>query len=767
DAASPEGIEVALTGTALRATTNASGGFLLEAVPPGTYELTASKPGYATVRQSLSLSAGDAPTLSLSMQRARGRLSGVITLEAASTSAGIAVTLTGTSAATTTDAEGRFVLEDLPLGPSALVAVKDGYTALQLSVEVKERDSTPVTQVLARIRGRVEGQVRLEGSTAHDGIQVSLLGETPRATTDAEGRFVLGNLLPGTYTLLAEKDLFVVARQQVVVKASEAASVTLTLPRMKGEVRGSVSRDDAGDLENGGIEVSVTGTTLRTTTSAEGLFVFTGVPTGRQEVRASLEGYAEDRQPVQVQEGPGVFTALTLVRLRGRVEGQVTLSDGASASGITVSLTGTNTRATTDAEGRFVMAGIPTGTYEVVTRKEHYTQETRSVEVTAGATATTSFLLTRLQPPTVTTFSERGVQGGRLTLTGENLDYSRDTFSVTVGGVAATEVLFRSNTRIILRLPHTVSPGLWDVVMKTEDPSRTFSAKIRVVAQTTLASGLFYALGVKPDATLGYFSGFSSEPVEDVPEKAKTGIVSVSSGEKDALALREDGTVVAWGRNSNGQGNVPQGLAGVIAIASGFNFNVALKDDGTVVAWGANGSGQSTVPEGLTDVIALSAGVSHALALKADGTVVAWGNNNYGQSTVPEGLTDVVQVSAGRNQSVARRADGSLVVWGYPPVGTPLPQGLTGVTTVALSRNSEIYGLAVTSDTSVIAWGEADDTLGTGVPPPVQANVVALVAGPDFASLALYRDGSVAAWGLSAGSTLELPRGLVLRVPAP
>ncbi|RKH39882.1 carboxypeptidase regulatory-like domain-containing protein [Corallococcus sicarius] len=684
--ASFAGIEVSLTGTALRTTTDAGGAFLLEAVPPGTYELTASKAGYTTVRQSLSLSAGDAPTLSLSMQRARGRLSGAITLEAASTSAGIAVTLMGTSVATTTDAEGRFALEDL---------------------------------------------------------------------------------LPGAYTLRAEKDLFVVGRQEVVVKAAEETSVALTLPRMKGELRGGVSRDDAGDLENGGIEVSVTGTDLRTTTSAEGLFVFTGVPAGLQEVRAHLEGYAEDREPVQVQGDQSVFTALTLVRLRGRVEGQVALSDGASAAGLTVSLTGTTALATTDAEGRFTLEGLPTSTYELVTHKERYTQETRSVEVTAGATARASFLLTRLQPPTVTAFSERGVQGGRLTLTGENLDYSRQPYDVTVGGVAAKEVLFRSSTRIVLRLPHAVSPGLRDVVMKTEDPARTFSAKVRVVAQTTLAGGLFFALGIKPDDTLGYYSGFSSEPVQDVPEQAKTGIVSVSTGEKDALALREDGTVVAWGRNSDGQSNVPQGLSGVIAIASGFDFNVALKDDGTVVAWGANDGGQSTVPAGLTDVIAVSAGAYHALALKADGTVVAWGYNTYNKATVPEGLTDVVQVSAGRNQSAARRADGSLVVWGYPPVGTPLPQGLTGVKTFALSRNSEVYGLAVTSDTSVIAWGEADDILGTGVPPPVQANVVALVAGPDFASLALYRDGSVAAWGLSAGSSLEFPRGLVLRVPVP
>ena len=50
---------------------------------------------------------------------------------------------------------------------------------------------------------------------------------------------------------------------------------------------------------------------------------------------------------------------------------------------------------------------------------------------------------------------------------------------------------------------------------------------------------------------------------------------------------------------------------------------MALKADGTVVAWGDNGEGQADVPAGLTDVIAIAAGLSHSVALKSDGTVVA------------------------------------------------------------------------------------------------------------------------------------------------
>ena len=44
--------------------------------------------------------------------------------------------------------------------------------------------------------------------------------------------------------------------------------------------------------------------------------------------------------------------------------------------------------------------------------------------------------------------------------------------------------------------------------------------------------------------------------------------------------------------------------------------SVALKQDGTVVAWGGNGSGQTTVPAGLSGVVAIAAGWGNTVALK-------------------------------------------------------------------------------------------------------------------------------------------------------
>lgn len=141
-------------------------------------------------------------------------------------------------------------------------------------------------------------------------------------------------------------------------------------------------------------------------------------------------------------------------------------------------------------------------------------------------------------------------------------------------------------------------------------------------------------------------------------------VVAIAAGSAHNLALKKNGTVVAWGSNQSGATTVPAGLSQVVAISTQSSHNLALKYDGTVVAWGDNNSGQQNIPPGLNEVVAISAGRWHNLALKSNGTVVAWGSNDRGQSAVPTGLNNVVLISAGSGHSIAIKADGTVVGWG-------------------------------------------------------------------------------------------------------
>jgi alpha-tubulin suppressor-like RCC1 family protein len=114
--------------------------------------------------------------------------------------------------------------------------------------------------------------------------------------------------------------------------------------------------------------------------------------------------------------------------------------------------------------------------------------------------------------------------------------------------------------------------------------------------------------------------------------------------------------VSAWGNNFFGQlgnetynadSNTPVEVsnldgAEVKSLAGGQGHSLALKNDGTVWAWGLNQDGRlgdgtntdSSTPVQVSDldgVKGIAAGGAHSLALKDDGTAWAWGANPYGQ----------------------------------------------------------------------------------------------------------------------------------------
>ena len=90
--------------------------------------------------------------------------------------------------------------------------------------------------------------------------------------------------------------------------------------------------------------------------------------------------------------------------------------------------------------------------------------------------------------------------------------------------------------------------------------------------------------------------------------------------------------VACWGYNANGQTTTPASLGVCSAIAAGGYHTVALKENGTVVAWGAgttsqaNGGstnlefGQCITPTILTSAAEISAGYGHTVALRVSAT---------------------------------------------------------------------------------------------------------------------------------------------------
>jgi hypothetical protein len=252
----------------------------------------------------------------------------------------------------------------------------------------------------------------------------------------------------------------------------------------------------------------------------------------------------------------------------------------------------------------------------------------------------------------------------------------------------------------------------------------------------------------------------SPAPETNVPAGLR-GVQAIAAGDTHALALRADGTVVAWGSNTNGQSTVPSGLNEVVSIAAGGNISGVVRSDGTVQLWGDATGNATTPPPGLTGVRQLAIGggnasrIYHALALKSDGTVVGWGDNTRGQATPPANLTNVVAIAASDRLSVALQADGTVVRWGTTFAGAlPFPTGLNGIRAIASSGGAG-HALALRTDGTVVGWGS--NSSGQATPPAGLDQVVGIATGVTH-SLALKTDGTVVAWGSTTGARSLVPR---------
>ncbi len=342
-----------------------------------------------------------------------------------------------------------------------------------------------------------------------------------------------------------------------------------------------------------------------------------------------------------------------------------------------------------------------------------------------------------------------------------------------------------------------------------------------------IASGNNNSLALKNDGTMwawgsNYYGqlgdGTRTDKTTAVQVSGLSGITAIAGGYSHSLALKNDGTVWAWGDNYYGQlgdGIQPyvpyistavqvNGLSGITAIARGYSHSLALKNDGTVWAWGSNVYGQlgdGTVVDRatavqvsrLSGITAIAGGYLHSLALKNDGTVWAWGSNVYGQlgdGTVVDkatavqvsGLSGITAIASGYSHSLALREDGTVWAWGNNDNGQ-LGDGTTMYATTAvqvsgLSRITAIAGgglhsLALKNDGTVWAWGNnLRRQLGEGIPAYVSQyemavqvsglNYITAIASGYSHSLAQLYYGDVQAWGnneygqLGDGTTTDM-----------
>ncbi|WP_240416785.1 fibronectin type III domain-containing protein [Paenibacillus periandrae] len=297
---------------------------------------------------------------------------------------------------------------------------------------------------------------------------------------------------------------------------------------------------------------------------------------------------------------------------------------------------------------------------------------------------------------------------------------------------------------------------------------------------SNLTSGTTYNLKV----TAGDASGnVSSASVITVTLKSlppfKNDIVA---GPHTNYALKEDGTLWAWGSNRYGQlqdgtttdRTMPVNVGSkIIDVAAELTYSVALRNDTTVIEIGDGATGQP-LPK-LINIKQVAAGRYHTLALKDDGTVWSWGSNSYGQlgdgtklyKLTPvqvTNLTNVKAIVANGYFTLALKNDGTVWAWGSNSTGQlgdgTIVDRLAPVQVIGLQGIIEIragseHGLALKNDGTVWVWGANNyGQLGNGttsnslIPVTVTGllGVKGIAAGYNH-SMAYQEDGTLWTWG--------------------
>lgn len=273
------------------------------------------------------------------------------------------------------------------------------------------------------------------------------------------------------------------------------------------------------------------------------------------------------------------------------------------------------------------------------------------------------------------------------------------------------------------------------------------------------ATGRVYGWGQNQNGELGNLQTFPAGIAASYPVLVANGTIfkKVSAGRNFSVGLKADGSVYAWGLNTNGQlgdgtnvqkSSPVQVLGGhsFIDLVAGYDFVVALKANGQAWTWGANTIGQlgdGTVVRKSSPVQVVGglsfaqvvAGDAHVLGRLANGNVYAWGDNFYGEignnvgATI--GYSSPVQVVGGQSfasiyagyyESFGFLSSGVLYSWGYNSSGQLGDNTTTNRSSpVLVLGGRSYYEVSTSSNTTVIAFG---------------------------------RDGNIYAWGSNSGGAI-------------
>lgn len=329
------GATLAVAGTNIAAVTDADGRYTLSNVPVGTQTLNVSATGLRSAQATVNVVANETIYKDIYLQTPTGTVRGTVRNAANNQPIAGAAILVGIPFGAVyysafTDANGNYVLNDIPAGRLTIYAGADGFIAAQATTTVVANQTTTqdfaLTPDTGATTGIITGVVRNAANNQPvSGVVITVAGTNLSTTSGGDGSYTLSNVPAGAQTINASRSGFRTATVQVTVAAGQTVTQDIALTPGVGTVTGVV-RNAATGQPLSGATVTVAGTNISATSGADGSFTLSNVPAGAQTLNASANGFIATQVQVTVTDGQTVTQNISLSPTLQQGEIRITLN---------------------------------------------------------------------------------------------------------------------------------------------------------------------------------------------------------------------------------------------------------------------------------------------------------------------------------------------------------------------------------------------------------------------------------------------------------
>ncbi len=373
------GVTVTASPGGAHANSGSDGRYTLSGLYKGDYTLTPSKAEYTFSPNNQSVSVGPSvTTANFSATLNSYTLGGTIQVGDTPLE-GVSVEIEPGSHLVTTGADGAYSVSGLLANTYTVTPALAEYTFDPANCNVTLGPSRTDVDFSATLNTySVSGTITV-GDAPLEGVSVSA-GGGKSAVTGADGKYTLGGLVKGDYTVtptLAEYTFDPVS-MDVSVGPSQTG-VDFSATQITYSVSGIIT---VGNAPLEGVTVS-TGGGKSAATGADGQYTLSGLVKGDYTLTPALAEYSFDPLSQDISVGPdqtGVDFSATLGTYS--ISGTITVGD-APLEGVTVTAGGGKS-AVTDADGKYTLSGLVKGDYTVTPALAEYSFDPLSQDVSVG-----------------------------------------------------------------------------------------------------------------------------------------------------------------------------------------------------------------------------------------------------------------------------------------------------------------------------------------------------------------------------------------------